>query len=107
MSDTAPQQPVQVPLVWINLDETPIELASIFQVQVQGPDEIIFNVGQTAPPMLTGTPQEMAVQAAAVPFVPCRTLARFSLTTDRIRQLQTIFTNMLTAHDKQFGARRS
>ena len=37
MSNTAPLQPVPIPLVWINLDETPIELASIFQVQVQGP----------------------------------------------------------------------
>lgn len=107
MSNTAPLQPVPIPLVWINLDETPIELASIFQVQVQGPEEIILNVGQTAPPMLTGSPQEMAVQAAAVPFVPCRTLARFSVTTDRIRQLQTIFTNMLEAHDRQFGTRRT
>jgi hypothetical protein len=106
MADAAPQQPVQVPLVWINLDETPIELASIFQVQLQGPDEIIVNVGQTAPPMLTGSPQEMAVQASAVPFVPCRTLARFSMTTDRMRQIRGIFDQMLDAHDKQFGTRK-
>lgn len=106
MADATPQQPVQIPLVWINLDEMPIELASIFQVQLQGPDEIILNVGQTAPPMLVGSPQEMEVQASAVPFVPCRTLARFSMTSDRIRQIRSVLDQMLVAHDNQFGTRK-
>jgi hypothetical protein len=105
MTSTAPQQPVPIPLVWINLDETPIQLASMFQVQLQGPDEVIFNIGQTAPPMLAGTPEEMAAQAGAVPFVPCRTLARLSLTTDRMRQLRGLLDQMLAAHDQQFGTR--
>jgi hypothetical protein len=107
MSVTPAPQPIQLPLVWVNLDETAIQMASIFQVQVQGPEEIIVNIGQTAPPMLAGTPEEQAAQISAIPFVQCRTLVRLGITTERARQFVEVLTQILAVHDQQFGTRKT
>lgn len=102
VNEQPPIQQIQVPLVWIGLDETPIELASTFQVQIQAPGEIIVSVGQTAPPILTGTPEEQATQARAVRFVQSRTLARLVLTPHRVRELISVLQQVLEGHDKAF-----
>lgn len=95
-------QPVQLPLIWIGLDDAPIELANVFQVQVSAQGELLLNVGQAAPPALVGTPEERAAQLQKLGFVQSRTLARLALTPHRVRELINVLQQVLTAHDQAF-----
>jgi hypothetical protein len=95
-------EPVQVPLIWIGLDDTPIELANVFQAQVSAPGEIILNIGQTAPPALSGTPEERAAQIEKISFVQSRTLGRLALTPHRVREMITLLQQALAGHDQVF-----
>ncbi len=95
-------QPLQLPAVWIGLDEIPIQLCSQIFVQVAGPDEILVTLGQAAPPLVTGTLEEQELQLRATPFVPIRPLVRFSLTRHRLAEFAAVMTQALDAHNTNF-----
>lgn len=101
MANTPPE-PIQVPVVWVGLEDTPIQLANTFQVQVSAPGEILLNVAQTAPPTLIGTPEERSTQIRALPFVQARTIGRMALTPHRVRELVGILQQALAGHDQTF-----
>ncbi len=94
-------EPVQIPLVWVGVEQQPIELASHFVAQVQAPDEIILTFGQTAPPMVFGTQEEQATQLRAS-IVQVKPLARISVTTHRLREMLTMLQQTLDAHETLF-----
>ena len=82
----------QVPLVWVGLEELPIQFASSLVVQLSGPNELVVTIGQAAPPMTTGTPEQQVEQLNRVQFIQGRPLVRLSVTPERaadfIRVLQ-------------------
>jgi hypothetical protein len=90
--------PVPVPLVWVGPADETIKTASIFAVQIYAENEIILTVGQVTPPLLRGTPEERAVQAAALPFAQARTLAKFGLTVSRAEKLIDVLQRAIRAH---------
>ncbi len=99
MSDV---QPVQLPAVWIGLDELPIQMCSQFLAQIGAPNEILLAFGQAAPPLTVGTAEEQQLQLRATPFVPIRALGRFSLTAHRLAELLEGLQQLLEAHNANF-----
>jgi hypothetical protein len=109
MSDTSPlPEPVVLPAAWVGLDSVPIQLGNAFAGQIAAPGEIIFSVGQMAPPFTTGTPEEQAIQIKNTPFVTVRPLGRYSLTTKRVQELINILQQTLENHARveESAARR-
>ena len=56
------QEPVQVPVVFIGAEDTPLLYANQFVIAHQG-QEFILSVGQVTPPLLLGTPEQQYEQA--------------------------------------------
>lgn len=62
----------QVPVTWVDWNETPIAFANQFICQFQ-PEEFVLSVGQALPPPLVGTPEQVREQAENIDFVPIAT----------------------------------
>ncbi|MDP9265290.1 MAG: hypothetical protein M3O91_04110 [Chloroflexota bacterium] len=94
--------PIQVPVVWVGIDETPIYFLNQFLVQTEA-DEIILTFGALASPVLLGTPEERRQQAEAVRFVPVKVLGRYGLTEHRLRELAGLLVGFLEQRDRVSG----
>jgi hypothetical protein len=94
-------QEIEVPLVWLGLEDMPIFTANQFLGQVQD-DEFFIAIGQATPPPITGrTADERRAQAKAITAVPAKTLCRLGMTRHRVEELIRVLTNTLEIHDKQ------
>lgn len=89
-----------IPIAYVGFDDQPIQLANSFLVQVNQ-DEVILSVGQLAPPILLGTPDEVREQAEGVAFVPNKIVARFGMTVTRARELADLLISQVAVHEKQ------
>ena len=87
---------IEVPLVIIGAEDTPIYFANQFVVQHEQ-KEFIITFGQCSPPLLLGSPEEKRDAAKRIPYVPIKVVARVGLTPERmeelIKVLQTNFRN--------------
>lgn len=90
----------KVPIVWVGLEETPIQFANQFLIQREQ-DEYIFAIGALSPPKIMGTVEERSEQLQAVQFVQCRTLVRFGITEQRAREFAQLLTEFLEQYDRQ------
>ena len=93
---------IQVPVVWVGGDETPILLVNQFLGQFQE-NEFILTLGQFAPPALIGTEDERREQLRDVSFVPVKVLARLALTRSRMEELIRVLEETLANHEKSKG----
>ncbi|MDE0474169.1 MAG: hypothetical protein OXI50_06390 [Gammaproteobacteria bacterium] len=80
---------VRVPLVW-NAGEAETQHATHFVLQ-QEDDLYYLTVGQVAPPIFIGTPEEQREQAKGLNWVSVRMLARFVLSRAKARELRDLF----------------
>jgi len=78
---------VQVPLTWVGTEEIPIQFINSFIGQVDERGDVIVSFGQTTPPALIGTPEEVMAQAKRLAYVPVRPVARFTLSRPRLLEL--------------------
>lgn len=101
MTDVNTQR-VDVPLVWVGVEELPVQTCTHFIAQVSNIEEIILIPGQVTPPILTGTQEQRAEQARSVDVVRGRPLARLGLTTTRVRELIKVLTDTLEVHESMF-----
>jgi hypothetical protein len=92
----------QVPVVWVGLDEAPIQFANQFAMQGIE-NELILTIGQIAPPMLLGTDEERRQQIEALSYVPVKTVCRVSFTPERLGEL----IDVLTQHRNKRGQRET
>jgi hypothetical protein len=99
MPDEPEDQVIQVPVVWVGVDEAPILLANQFLGQFQR-DEFILTVGQIAPPALMGTPEERLEEARTISFIPIKVLARFGLTRARVEDLIRVLQETIENFEK-------
>jgi hypothetical protein len=90
---------IELPLVWVGIEDVPILLANQYLGQVQQ-QEIILTLGQVTPPVLLGSPEQLAQQVERLSFVPVKTVARFGLTRTRLEEL----IGVLQATARQFDA---
>jgi len=94
---------VQVRLLWIDLDETPIYSTNQAVAQIDQ-DRIVLTFGSTAPPLIAGaTPDERREQAESIGYVPIRPVVRVALTRDRLAETATLLNNILKNFDDGGG----
>jgi hypothetical protein len=91
-----------VPLLWVDLDTTPMLFANQLLVQHHG-SEFIISLGQAAPPALIGTAEERQEALAALEFVPVRTVARVGLTAQRMTEFVRVMQENLRAYERAKG----
>lgn len=89
----------RVPIVWVDLEETPISFANQFLAQVEQ-DEFILAFGALNPPKIMGNAEEREALLARVEFVQTRTLARFGMTVARVRELRRLLGELLDVYDE-------
>lgn len=82
-----PPQHRDVPLAWVGYDETPIVYANQFLIQFQPEGSFVIGVGQSTPPALIGTAEQVQRQAMEIEFVAVRPLTRVAITKDKMREL--------------------
>jgi hypothetical protein len=78
---------VQVPISWVGSEEVPILFVSHFIGQIDDKGDAILSFGQTTPPPLMGTPDEIRAQAERLAYIPVRPVARISLSRPRLLEL--------------------
>jgi hypothetical protein len=91
---------IQIPVAWVEADETPILLANQFLSQFQQ-DEFILTLGQVAPPALLGTDEEKLKEARSLSFIPVKVLARFGLTRSRVEELIGVLQQTIANYESQ------
>jgi hypothetical protein len=91
-----------VPLLWVDLETTPVLFANQLLVQHHG-SEFIISVGQVTPPALIGTDEERRQALAALEFVPVRTVARVGLTAQRMTEFVRVMQENLSTYEQAKG----
>lgn len=99
MADPEPTQ-IQLPLVWLGLEDVPISMTNQILGQVAGDNEIILSFGQVAPPPLLGTPEERLAQAQQLSYVSVRVITRLALTHKKLQELVRVLQETLANYDK-------
>ena len=101
---TAEPVKIEVPAVWVGVDDLPIQLASQFLSQISGPGRGHHHGrpgGSSDYPR--HTPEEQAAQASAISFVQVRAMVRLSMTPHRVRELVEVLNKTLEQHEQIFG----
>lgn len=81
---------IQVPVVWLGVEEVPILFANAFvsQIDAQTLDSLVLTVGQMTQPAISGaTEQERRQQVENVAYVPIKPVVRLGLTEARAKEL--------------------
>jgi hypothetical protein len=88
----SPDRPssIQIALSWVGYDEVPVIYANQFLLQYQPENSFVMGVGQSTPPAMLGSPEELAEQARQIEFVPVRTLTRLALTEEKMKELVAV-----------------
>jgi hypothetical protein len=86
------QRPVKAVAVrWRDSETVPIHTANQFLVQVDTagdhPEQAVLAIGQVTPPPIVGTPEEQHAQLEQINEVDVITVARYSITPGRLREL--------------------
>jgi hypothetical protein len=80
---------IAVPLVWAGLDDATIVYANSFLCQFdQDLQTFILSFGQSTPPVLVGTPDEVKRQAQEIEFIQVKPLLRVSLSEVRFEEFR-------------------
>ena len=104
MASPDPPERIGIPISWVGYDEVPIAYANQFLLQAQPEECFIMGIGQSTPPALIGSAEEIAEQAAQVEFVSVRTLAKVALTEAKMKELIAV---LQVSVDRAEQARRS
>jgi hypothetical protein len=94
----ADEEGVEIPIVYVGVEDEPILLANQFVIQHQQ-NEFILTIGQIAPPILLGTEQERMEQAKQVAYVPVNVVGRFTFTRERLVELLQVLQTNLDRYD--------
>jgi hypothetical protein len=77
---------VDIPIVWVGVEDTEILFANQFLVQFNQ-QEILLTIGQLTPPVILGPVEQQVQQAERLSYIPVKTVGRFGLTRDRLEEL--------------------
>jgi hypothetical protein len=104
LTDASAEQPevLQVPIIWVGVDDTQIVFANQFLGQFHQ-EEVILTLGQIAPPVLLGTPEQRVEEANRLGYVPVKAIARFGLTRKRLGELIGVLQETAANYDAQSG----
>lgn len=102
MADETPDA-VELPVLWIGLDDLPVLMANQFIGQVLQ-DEIVLSFGSMVPPPVVGaTVKERREQIDRLTYVQIRPVVRISVTRRRLEELQTMIRDTLNNYDNRYG----
>ncbi|HET9477301.1 MAG TPA: hypothetical protein VFP63_07415 [Dehalococcoidia bacterium] len=77
---------IALPFFFIGTEDVPIQLSNLQVIQhVQ--QEFIITFAQFAPPLVMGTREEQEEQVKAKPYLPVKTVARLSMSPERVLDL--------------------
>ena len=88
----------RVPLVYIGIEDVPMQYANQFIIQFQQ-DEFILTVAQLAPPVVLGSDEERQEQVSQITHVPVKVAARFALTRARMAELVQLLQGAIERYD--------
>lgn len=103
--DVPEQLIVALPLVWIGVDDADITFVNSIAVQPQG-EEVIILLGQQAPPLLLGTPTEVAKAAKSITHVPVKVAMRIGTTRQRLAEFAEVLARAVTNAEQQAALSR-
>ncbi|MFN0073045.1 MAG: hypothetical protein ACKVVP_16290 [Chloroflexota bacterium] len=89
---------VGVPLTWIDIDDRTIELVNQIVITHAG-TEIVFALGQAAPPLVLGTLEDRQEQIKRLRFIPVKTLGRYVVTREMLGTLVSILQQHMEKYD--------
>lgn len=101
-SDTTP---IDVPLVWVGVDELPVHASNQLVAQIAAREEIILSFGHVSPPVILGDPEMRRTQLSQMPYVPITPLARFSLTREKLQEFVDVLAAHVRSYDETFPAK--
>jgi hypothetical protein len=101
MSSSEPEQ-LQIPVLWVGLDELPVMMANQLISQVGG-DEITLAFGMITPPVLLGSPEEQHAQAGRIGYIPVRPVARLGFTRQRLGEFIKVLSDTADNYDRGHG----
>jgi hypothetical protein len=103
MSEQSGEDFVQVPIVWVGIEDVPVYAVNQIVVQHSGANEFVVTFGELTPPIALGTEEQRREQLRMTSFVPIRPVARVGLNRQRLQELITVLQQNLQRHDERFG----
>ena len=100
MADEEREEAIEVPLVWIGVEDAEIAFVNQLVVQHQG-NEFILTFGQQAPPMILGDAEETIKQAREIEYVPVRIAARIGITAQRMAEFVQVMQQNLQRYEQR------
>lgn len=92
-------QGVTVPLIWVGGETLDVVKINQFLLQADNQGDMFLTVGTMTPPMIIAdNAQDFNTQAAALGYVPIRTVAKLSLSLRNLAELVDICQRALAAH---------
>jgi hypothetical protein len=91
---------VDITVGFIGAEDVPILYGNQFVVQFLQ-DEFIITIGQMAPPILLGSPEQQMEQAKKVSFVPIRVVARLAFNRTRFEELTQLMQQQMARFDEE------
>lgn len=77
---------LNLPVIWVDLDETPIQMSNMFVSQFLPTGEFIVSLGQSSGPLLIGSEEEIEEQLTYTTHVAVRPIVRVSFTEETMKQ---------------------
>jgi hypothetical protein len=94
----------QVPLVWVGVDELPVQFLNQFIGQADN-NEIFLTLGQLVPPALLGDQESQREQLDALDYVTVRPIVRLGFTPQRLDELIEVLQSTKKIHERLNGSR--
>jgi hypothetical protein len=94
-----PPDEVELPIVWIDVEEQPLPFANQFASQFQG-NEMFLTFGRITPPIIIGPDDVRRQQIEALQFVQVIPVARVAMTVDRMRQLVDVLQRNIAMYEE-------
>jgi hypothetical protein len=102
MASPEPDEQLQLPIVWVGLEDVPVLASNQMAIQHVGRDEFILTFGELTPPLLVGTEEQRLEQAKLISFVTVTPVARVSFNRQRLTDLIRVLEENLARHDRTF-----
>jgi hypothetical protein len=78
---------IQLPLIWPDVNDVSVLMSNVHLLQISEPDCAVLTLGQAAPPVVLGTPEEQQTMVRAIGGVSVRAICRVSMTRVRVAEL--------------------
>jgi presenilin-like A22 family membrane protease len=97
-SDETIPESVGIPMVWVLPEDQRVLLANQFLVQ-EDEGTFFVTMGQVAPPVLLGTPEERYEQARSLGVIPVTVLGRYAVTRANVGRLIGVLEQVASTFD--------